>query len=162
MWCMYPVSIGAGLLMAFAFAGAGADRAADEAGFAVANMLHSHNAAFDASKLAGFPDGEVQVGLPPPLRSAKAWKSAIVSDDGGSYLLTWLSGPLAGAAEKQRFKSALSKLEAPDAPAELSGGRIRGNVSESDGASGFIGTTMVSFAVGRNSDGFACGRSRNP
>ena len=143
MWCMYPVSIGAGLLIAFAFAGTSADRAADEAGFAIANMLHSHNAAFDASKLAGFPVGEVQADLPPPLRSARAWKSAIVSDDGGSYLLTWLSDPLAGASEKQRFKSALSKLEAPDARRNFPAAAFAGVFRESDGTSGFIGTTMV-------------------
>ena len=143
MWCMYPVSIGAGLLIAFAFAGTGADRAADEAGFAIANMLHSHNAAFDASKLAGFPVGEVQADLPPPLRTARAWKSEIISDDGGSYLLTWLSDPLAGAAEKQRFKSALSKLEAPDARRNFPAAAFAGVFRESDGTSGFIGTTMV-------------------
>ena len=72
MWGMYPVSIGAGLLMALAFAGSGTDQVADETGFAVANMLYSHNAAFDASKLAGFPTGEVQTLLPHPLRSVES------------------------------------------------------------------------------------------
>ena len=115
MWGMYPVSIGTGFLMALAFACSGADQAPDETGFDVANMLHNRNAAFDASKHAGFPAGEVQAALPHPLRSVRSWKSEIVSDNGGSYMLTWLSEAHAGTAEEQGFETALAKLDAPDA-----------------------------------------------
>ena len=143
MWGMYPVSIGTGFLMALAFAGSGADQATDETGFAVANMLHSHNAAFDVSKHAGFPAGEVQAALPHPLRSVRSWKSEIVSDNGGSYLLTWLSEADAGAADEQGFKIALAKLDAPDARGNFPATAFAGLFRAVDGASGFIGSTKV-------------------
>ena len=145
MWGMYPVSIGTGLLMALAFAGSGTDQAADETGFAVANMLHSHNAAFDASKLAGFPAGEVQTLLPHPLRSVESWKSEIVSDDRGSYLLTWLSESNAGTADEQRYKIALAKLDAPDARRNFPATAFAGIFRAVDGTSGFIGSAKVPF-----------------
>ena len=129
--------------MALAFAGTGADRAADETGFAVANMLHSHNAAFDASEPAGFPVGEVQPDLTQPLRPVRSWKSEIVSDDGGSYLLTWLSDSNFGPADEQRFKSALSKLKSPDARKNFPASAFAGIFRASDGNSGFVGATRV-------------------
>ena len=143
MWGMYPVSIGVGLLMALAFSDTGTDRATDETGFAVANMLHSHNAAFDASTRAGFPVGKVQVDLPQPLRPVRSWKSEIVSGNGGSYLLTWLSDSNSGTADEQRFKSALSKLDASNARRNLPASAFAGIFRASDEISGYIGTTMV-------------------
>ena len=129
--------------MALAFGGTGTNRATDETGFAVANMLHSHNAAFDAAKGAGFPVGEVQASLPQPLRPVRAWKSEIVSDDGGSYLLTWLSESTAVPTDEQRYKRVLSKLDAPDARRNFPAGAFAGIFQASDETSAFIGTTMI-------------------
>ena len=82
-------------------------------------MLCNRNAAFDLSKLAGFPVGDVQTDIAKLLRAVGTSMGEIISGDDGSCLPALLSECFVGAAFGQGFHSALAEPDAPGAGRRL-------------------------------------------
>ena len=89
MLSLLPALLAAGYLQTMAglnFDAAGHARAASASVF---SMTVHHSAAYRSAASNGFAAGPVSAAVPAPFRSLQTWRSEIVADADGVYLLTW-------------------------------------------------------------------------
>ncbi len=62
---------------------------AREASASVLSMTVQHSAAYHSAASSGFTVGPVSSAVPAPFRNIQTWRSEIVADSDGAFLLTW-------------------------------------------------------------------------
>ncbi len=143
MWSFIPAALGTGLVITAMASSKNSDSGEDWAHSILHNMAISHELAIAKSQETGFPVGMIQVDLAEPFVSLAAWKSEIVSDPSGRYLITWSGDFDASDAYSPSLEVVIARSGLPDSRRTAFNGRLLGRFLKVAVGTGQVGSVQI-------------------